>query len=100
PKSAWFMTQRIREGMKRDPLASMLAGTIVADETFIGGKPKNKHRQGRPVRTGGGGGTTHLQPVVALIDKGTGEARSAVAPKLTGATLRRVMAENVDMANS
>ncbi|MCU1461318.1 MAG: transposase [Acidimicrobiales bacterium] len=25
PKSAWFMTQRIREGMKRDPLAGMLA---------------------------------------------------------------------------
>ncbi len=32
-KSAWFMTQRIREGMKREPLAGMLVGTIVADET-------------------------------------------------------------------
>jgi hypothetical protein len=35
-ESAWFMCHRIREAMKRDPLAGMLAGVITADETFIG----------------------------------------------------------------
>ena len=38
PKSAWFLTQRIREAMTRDPLVAPLRDTIVADETFIGGK--------------------------------------------------------------
>lgn len=33
PKSAWFMVHRIREAMKREPLAGLLAGTVVADET-------------------------------------------------------------------
>ncbi len=47
PKSAWFMTHRIREAMKRDPLAGLLAGTIVADETWIGGKAQNRHKHAR-----------------------------------------------------
>ena len=42
PKSAWFMVNRIRETMKRDPLAGMLTGVVV-DETYIGGKPSHRH---------------------------------------------------------
>lgn len=52
PKSAWFMLHRIREAMKRDPIAGLLSGRIVADETWIGGKPSNKHRHGRKGRQG------------------------------------------------
>lgn len=47
PETAWFMLHRLRESMKRDPLAGLLSGTIVADETYIGGTPKNRHEQGR-----------------------------------------------------
>jgi len=32
-KTAWFVLHRIREAMRRDPLASLLSGTVVADET-------------------------------------------------------------------
>ncbi|CAN5773773.1 hypothetical protein BH20ACT7_BH20ACT7_12910 [soil metagenome] len=42
-KTAWFMLHRIREAMKRDPLAGLLKGTVTADETWIGGKPSNRH---------------------------------------------------------
>lgn len=101
-KSAWFMLHRIREAMKREPLAGMLRGTVVADETFIGGKPKNKHRQGRAARLGGRGpgGHAHMQPVLTLVDKTTGEARSHVVADVSGATLRKVIAEQVDMGGS
>ena len=103
PKTAWFVTQRIREAMKREPLAPMLSGTVVADETFFGGKPKNKHRQGGPKKgtdTWVGGGTAHLAPVLSLVNRETGEVRSQVVPDVTGATLRKAIAEQVDAAGS
>src|SRR5262249_13828722 len=36
-KTAWFMTQRIREAMKRGPLMERLVGNFQADEAYIGG---------------------------------------------------------------
>ena len=79
--------------------------TVVADETFYGGKASNRHRQGKPRRPVGrgsraGGGTTNLQPVLSLIDTQTGEVRSRAVPDITGATLRKVIAEHVDMGGS
>lgn len=39
-KTAWFLTHRIREAMKQEPLASMLSGTVEADETIEGAEGK------------------------------------------------------------
>lgn len=69
PKSAWFMLHRIREAMKREPLAGLLTGTIIADETWIGGKPANRHGH----RSGQGGqGATDKQPVIVADPEGDG----------------------------
>ncbi|MEQ8842197.1 MAG: IS1595 family transposase [Acidimicrobiales bacterium] len=103
-KSAWFMTHRIREAMKREPMAGLLANTtVVADETFIGGLPKNKHQQGRkrPGTSKGYAGTPHHKTaVLSLVDKTTGEVRSRVVPNVTGDTLRDAIAEQVDTPSS
>ncbi|MDQ4132159.1 MAG: IS1595 family transposase [Actinomycetota bacterium] len=72
PETAWFMLHRLREAMKRDPLAGLLTGTIVADETYIGGKPKNRHQQGRnrPGTSKGHAGTAKDKtPVRSLIER-------------------------------
>ncbi len=50
-KTAWFMLHRIREAMKRGELVEPMKGTIVADETWIGGDPMNRH-ESRRVRDG------------------------------------------------
>jgi transposase-like protein len=98
PKSAWFMTQRIREAMKREPLAGLLRGTVVADETWMGGKPKNMHRSKRPTW-----GHTHAEnktAVLSLVDTTNGEVRSGVVRDVTGATIAKVMARQVDLPGS
>lgn len=106
PKSAWFLLHRIREAMRSDWITTMggNGGTVVADETFMGGKLRNKHRQGQiPGRVGGRGRAGYNKgktPVLSLIDKNTGEVRSRIVPDVTGKTLRKVMSEQIDMAGS
>src|SRR4051794_40459388 len=92
-KSAWFMTHRIREAMRREPLAGLLTGTIVADETWIGGKAKNRHKDVGYIEDA-------QVPVVALVHKETGEVRSQVARDVTGETLRSFIDGNVTTEGS
>jgi transposase-like protein len=96
-KTAWFVLHRIREAMKREPVAGMLRGTVVANEAFIGGKAKYMHRSNprRAEQTQGGGGKT---AVLSLIHEGT--VRSQVVNDVTGATLHKAIAEHVDMGNT
>ena len=87
------MTHRIREAMQnRNP--NMLVGTIVADETWVGPEKRrmNQERKGNPkaVKT----------PVVALINAETGEERAKVVTDVNRENLRKVIAENVEMAQS
>lgn len=100
PRTAWFMMHRIREAMASKGLVQRMAGVIVADETYIGGEPKNRHAWRRAQDHAKRGRGTSKTPVLALIDKHTGEVRSAVVPNVTGATLGAAIAANVDMGQS
>jgi hypothetical protein len=88
PKTAWFMAHRIREAMKRDAPGG-LVGTIVSDETWVIGEPRNRHhhRAGVSKRRSG----IDKTPAVALINAETGEACSAVLPNVDSTTLRKAM---------
>ena len=82
-KTAWFMAHRIREGMRELKPTEPLGGegrTVEADETYIGGKEKNKHRKKR-VRGNIGG--TGKEIAFALVERG-GRVRSQVVPGSCG----------------
>lgn len=98
-ESAWHMVHRIREAMKREPVSSLFTGTVVADETFIGGNPANRHRNDprEPARKAG---TTDKQPVFALVHFETREVRSMVVNNVTGYTLAKKIRENAVLAET
>jgi transposase-like protein len=96
-QSAWHMSHRLRLAMDREPLAGLLTGTVVADETWVGGEPKNRHAN---KRVGSKQGKTDKTPVVALVHKESGEVRTRVVAKVNGPNLRRVLREYVDPAKT
>src|SRR5260370_7454508 len=46
-KTAWFMAHRIRHAMTGE-LPEKMKGVIEADEAYLGGKARNKHKHFRP----------------------------------------------------
>lgn len=94
-KTAWFMAHRIREGMRVLNPAGTLGGegkTVEADETYIGGKEKNKHRSKRNKGNIGGQGK---EIVFALVER-NGAVRSQQVPEVNADTLRPILVAQVD----
>jgi len=97
PKSAWFMAHRIREAMKRDPLAGLLAGTIVADEAYIGGTARRKRGT---LNASDETEVPRKSIVLTLVHRESGEARSRVIPNVKGDTLFDALMADVDTRES
>jgi transposase-like protein len=96
-KTAWFMAHRIREGMRDLNPTEPLGGhgkTVEFDETYVGGKEKNKHARKRHSMGGGIG----KEPVFALVERG-GKVRSHHMPTVNAKTLRPVLDAQIDAAS-
>jgi transposase-like protein len=98
-KSAWFMLHRLREAMKRDDaFTTLLSGTIVADEAYIGGRARHKYGT---LRADTGDTIIPDKAVVfTLVNRETGEARSRVIPNVKADTLYDAIALQVNTRDS
>ena len=93
-KSAWFMAMRIREAMRElNPVEPMggNGGTVEVDETYVGGKEKNKHRDKRANPTGGSGGK---EIVFSLVER-NGKVRSHHVADVSAKTLRPILESQI-----
>jgi transposase-like protein len=93
-KTAWFLCHRIRESLRPHIDAPKIGGdgkTVEADETYVGGREKNKHRS---KRNAGNIGGTGKEAVFSLVERG-GRVRSHHVTDVTAQTLRPILTEQL-----
>lgn len=87
-KTAWFLAHRIREAWGGS--GGLMAGTVEADETWIGGKERNRHydrKQAIP-----------KVPVVGAKERESNQVIAAVVPAVTRATVHDWLGRTISTA--
>lgn len=84
-RTAWFLLHRIRHAVATQSLEKPMDGTIEVDESYVGGKPRNR---GEGIRGRG----TKKQPIVALVQR-DGIAIAGPVERITSKTLRGAIKE-------
>lgn len=99
-KSAWFLLHRIRLAMQNGSFEKF-SGTVECDETFVGGKAKNMHKERRDLLIKGRGavGKAIVMGILERGDKKTGKASRvtiAVVPNRSAAVVQSYVRTNVE----
>jgi transposase-like protein len=95
-KTAWFLCHRIREAMAGADYDGPMGGfgeTIEADETFVGGKVKNRTAKQRKRGMKANSPFAGKQAVVSLVER-EGRVRSFHVANVTAETLRSILVTN------
>lgn len=95
-KTAWFMLHRIRLAMQNRSLLKLGGGggEVEVDETFIGGKARNMHRNSSRRKLIAATGVTGKTAVVGLLERG-GDVRANVVDSRRRKTLHGEIEQHV-----
>lgn len=91
-KTAWFVLHRIRE-MLKDANVKTLNGMVEVDETYVGGKNKNRHAD-KKIENSQGRAAIDKTPVVGLFER-NGKVLTFVAENTEAETLHQIIDNNV-----
>lgn len=94
-KSAWLMNHKIRSMLQMTATTQLGENgkCVQADETYVGGKNKNRHKD-KKVEGSQGRSSADKTPVVGLIEKG-GRVMTFVTENTNAETLNAIIIENV-----
>jgi len=98
-KTAWFMLHRIRLAMQDEFTGGKLNGEVEVDETFIGGKARNMHKDVKARKIQGRTGPEGKAIVAAVLERG-GKVRARVIDKRRKSQLHALVNENVETGSA
>jgi transposase-like protein len=95
-KTAWFMLHRIRRAMASNSIVKLggPGSEVEADETFIGGKARNMHKETKVRRGVAQGSKVHQAIVMGVLERG-GNIRTQVISERSLPTMHKIVKENV-----
>jgi len=99
-KAAWFMLHRIRLAMQDETFGSKLRGEVEADETFIGGKARNMHKDVKARRISGSGRSVDDKMVVMGVLERGGRVHAQVVPDRVQKTLQPIIERHVEAGSA
>lgn len=94
-KSAWFLLQRIRYAIRTQSFNKPLENIVELDETYIGGKNKNRHAS-KKVSNAQGRSTKDKTPVFGLVER-NGRLTAMRVRNTTKATVMPIITKNVSL---
>jgi transposase-like protein len=95
--TAWYVQKRLRDAMKNKK-DNLLKGIVETDETYIGGKVRNKHKKERKQLQAEGKvatGSMHQVPVLGLLSR-SGRVSTQVVAHADGQTLKPIIRDRID----
>ncbi len=94
-KTAWYMCMRLRGAMQDKDFQTMM-GIVELDETFVGGKTENKHKDKRGQGRGPGGGAGGKTAVVGAIQRSKKNVVARVIGSATAAAVGGFVRQTID----
>jgi transposase-like protein len=93
-KTAWFMSHRIRNCFGISDTEPQLCGEVEMDETFVGGKNKNRHRDKKVPKSKG---RAHIDktPVLGMVERG-GKLVACVIPDTSQRSITPIVLQRVN----
>ncbi|WP_462240665.1 IS1595 family transposase [Ferruginibacter sp.] len=97
-KTAWFMGHRIRYAIKQGTFDKALDGIVEMDETFVGGKNKNRHAD-KKVKQCQGRSFKDKTPVFGMVQR-QGELRAFVIPDTKAESIQPIVQDQVEYGST
>src|SRR5580704_18525616 len=94
-KTAWFMLQRCRLALQDERNRGKLYGEVEIDESFIGGKARNMHKNVKARKIVDGSGTDGKEIVLGMVERG-GDVRVMHVEKRSKPVLQKQIREHVE----
>ena len=92
-KTAWFMMHRIRLALQKGSIDRKLMGEVEVDETYIGGKARNMHKD-KQLKLQRAEGYFRKAVVVGMLER-KGEVRTAVINRASAEILQAEIRKHV-----